>query len=302
MKNRPLSLTIILIFLFLVYLAEASSFKNNLFYYIAKQKNKIPHRYITPTATQTALFREALAHILAGDFASAQSTADAVGYRLRSIKHTNNKTYYILESTDPSFRPWGTYVFYLGSGRGDFVKVIEVPHPYEEKNTSRIGIMAFENFTENTAIETQVTAFLMAGSRKGKGDVTLLADSFFQAAHEVTASETTTIVLQIHGFNRRKYPQIILTSGTSVAIDAMDNLIDQFIQKDLEVEIFNGTEFTDFGATQNEQAKFTNSIINGSFIGIFLNQAIHHSKSKNTLVIEAIEEYVETETPDSPAG
>lgn len=297
MKNRPLFLIIILIFLFLVYLAEATSYKNNLFYYIAKQKNKIPRRYIAPTDTQISLFREAVDHILNSDFASAQSAASSVGYRLKSITHTNDLTYYMLESTDPSFRPWGTYVFYLGSDRGDFVKVIEVPHPYEEKNTSKIGVMAFEN----TDSETQVTAFLMAGSRKGTGDVTLLADSFFQAAHEVSASETTTIVLQIHGFNRRKYPQIILTSGSSVAIDAMDNLIDQLVQKDFEVEIFNGTQFADFGATQNEQAKFTNSI-NGSFISIFLNQAVHHSKSKNTLVIEAIEEYVEVETPETPTS
>lgn len=291
MKNRLLSLTLILIFLFLVYLAEATSFKNNLFYYIAKQKNNIPRRYIAPTDSQVSLFREAVGHILQEEFASAASAAGSVGYTLKSITHTNGSTYHILESADPKFRPWGTYVFYLEDDKRDIV--IEVPHPYDEKNTSKIGIRAFVGPNS----DTKATAFLMSGSRK-TGDVVSLSESFFQAAHEESASETTTIVLQVHGFNRRKYPQIILTSGTSVAISAMDNLVDQLVQRDFEVGIYNGTQFADFGATQNEQAKFTNSI-NGSFIGIFLNQAVHHSKSKNTLVAEAIEEYATVESPSS---
>lgn len=282
---RKKILLAIAILLSLAYLAEATSFKNNIIRYVYRQRNKIPRRYIEPTDTQIALFREAVDNILDSDFASAQSAAGAVGYRLKLITHTNGLTYYILESTDPDFRPWGTYVFYLGSDRGNFV--IEAPHPYEEKNTTKIGIMAFES----TGSETKATAFLMAGSRKGTGDVTLLAESFFQAAHEITAPDTTTVVFQIHGFNRRKLPQIILTSGTPIAISAMDNLVDELIQNGFEVGIYNGTLYADYGATQNEQARFTNSI-GGSFIGVFLNQIVHHSKSKNALVIDAIEDTI----------
>lgn len=289
MKNRPLFLTIILVFLSLVYLAEATSFKNSIFYYIAKQKNNIPHRYITPTDTQVSLFRQAVGYILIKDFGSALKSAGAVGYTLKSITHTNGLTYHILESTDPKFRPWGTYVFYLEDDKRDIV--IEVPHPIEEKNASKIGIRSFVGPNN----DTKATAFLMAGSRIGVGDVVSLPESFFQAAHEASASETTTVVLQIHGFSRRKFPQIILTSGTPVAIPAMDNLIDELIQNDFEVGIYDGTLYSDFGATQNEQAKYSNSV-SGSFIGVFLNQAVHHSRSKNNLVIEAIEEYALGET------
>lgn len=275
------------------YAAEATSYKNNLVHYVAKQKNKIPKGYTAPESAQVDLMREAIRFILAEDFAGADRAAGAIGYTLRAITSTNNLTYYILESSDPKHRPWGTYIFYLGSGKGDFV--IEVPHPAEEKNTSKIGIMAFEC----TDSETKPVAFLLSGSRKGAGDVTLDASSIFQAVHEEAASETTTIVLQIHGFNRKRYPQIVLTSGTPVAIPAMDNLVDKLIQNDFEVGIYDGVQYADVGSTQNEQAKYTNSI-GGSFIGIFLNQAVHNSKKQSGRVIDSIEEYVESETPETP--
>lgn len=284
MKNKFLLLSIVLS-LFILCIAEATSYKNNLIYYVAKQKNKIPRRYISPTDTQIDLLREAVYFILQKDFAGATRAANSAGYKLNAKEHTNDSTYYRLESADSKYRPWGTYVFYLGDDKTDYI--IEVPHPMEEKNTCTIGIKAF--------IDSKATAFLLSGSRKSAGDVTLNANSIFQAVHEEVAKSADTVVIQIHGFNNRKYPQIVLTSGTPVSISAMDSLVDELIEEDLEVGIYDGIQYTDYGATQNEQAKYTNSI-GGSFIGIYLNQAIHHSKKKNTLVIDAIEEYTVTET------
>lgn len=284
MKNKFLLLSIVLS-LSILCIAEATSYKNNLIYYVAKQKNKIPRRYIAPTDTQIALFREAVYFILQKDFAGATRSSNSAGYKLKSLTHTNGSTYYIIESTDSKYRPWGTYVFYLGDDKTDYI--VEVPHPMEEKNTYTIGIKAF--------IDSKATAFLLSGSRKGVGDVTLNADSIFQAVHEEVAKSADTTVVQVHGFNNRKYPQIVLTSGTPVAITAMDNLIDELIQNDFEVGVYDGIQYPNCAATQNEQAKYTNSI-SGSFIGIYLNQAIHHSKKKNILVIDAIEEYTVSET------
>lgn len=288
MKKRLLCLIVILIFIFSFYLAEATSFKNNLKHYVAKQRNKIPNRYTAPTDTQISIFREAIDSMLNEEFASAASLAGAIDYSLKSLTHSNGSTYYILEPSDPKLRPWGTYIFYLEDDNENVL--VEAPHPIEEKNTSSIGINAF--------IDSKARTFLMSGSRKGAGDVTVIPESVFQAVHEEAAGETQTVVLQIHGFNRRKLPQAILTSGTPVAISAMDLLVDELIQNDFEIGIFDGTQFADFGATQNEQAKFTNNI-GGSFIGIFLNQAVHHSKSKSALIVDAIKEYALTETTSS---
>lgn len=296
MKYRPVLLTLILIFLLIVYIAEATSYKNNLFYYIAKQKNKIPSRYIAPTETQIRLFKEAIWHILHKEFAGATRALNAVGYTLKSITHINGLTYYIVESTDPKYRPWGTYVFYVEDDRLDYV--IEVPHPYEEKNTTRIGIKAFVGVD----INTKAKAFLMSGSRKGPGDVTLNEDSIFQAVHEETTKDPSTVALQIHGFNRKAYPQIVLTSGTPIAVPAMDELVDELIENGFEVGIYNGVQYRDCGATQNVQGKYSNNI-GSSFIGVYLNRAVHNSAQKSALVIDAIEEYItgETTTTETPS-
>lgn len=287
MKIRLL-LFFIVLSLSILCIAEATSYKNNLIYRVAKQKNKIPRSYIAPTDTHISLMRDAIYFLLRQEFAGATRSANSLGYIIKSFTHTNESTYYILESTDSKYRPWGTYVFYLGDDKTDYV--IEVPHPIEEKNTCRIGIKAF--------IDSKATAFLLSGSRKGAGDVTLNVDSIFQAVHQEVAKSSSTVVMQIHGFNNRKYPQIVLTSGTPVAISAMNNLIDELIKNDFEVGIYDGIQYTNCAATQNEQAKYTNSI-GGSFIGIYLNQAVHHSKKKNTLVIDAIDEYTVTESPTS---
>lgn len=287
MKIRSLIPAVILICLSIASSAEAG----DLIRYIAKLKNKIPRSYIAPTDTQTALFREAVFHILRAEFAGATSAADAIGYKVGAFTHTNGSTYYILESTGPKFRQWGTFVFKVGSDKKNYI--IEAPHPIEEKNTSIIGIKAF--------IDSEATAFLLSGSRKSACDVTLDQNTFFHAAHEVISSSYSNIVsLQIHGFNRKDYPNVVLTSGTPVAISAMDDLVEQLMLEDFVVGIYNGTLYSDYGATQNEQAKYTNSI-GGSFIGLYLNQAVHNSKKKGDLIVDVIEgTLTETTTPETP--
>jgi hypothetical protein len=75
----------------------------------------------------------------------------------------------------------------------------------------------------------------------------------------------------------------------------MDGLVDTLIQNDFDVGIYDGQQYQNCGATQNEQAKFTNSI-GGSFIGVYLNRTVHRSKKESDKVIDAIEEYTINET------
>lgn len=63
--------------------------------------------------------------------------------------------------------------------------------------------------------------------------------------------------------------------------------VEQLILNDFIVGTHNGVECADYGATQNEQAKYTNSI-SGLFIGLYLNRAVHNSKVKSDLIINAI--------------
>lgn len=270
--------------------ASSSSYSNSLVRYVFKIKNKIPKsRYTAPSTGQVEMLKDA-AHLLRfSQFAAATRNAAAVGYTVRAFTHTNGSVYYILESTDPKRRPWGTYIFYLASDLTNFV--IEVPHPVEEKNTSVIGIKSF--------IDSKSNVFLMSGSRKGVApgsDVTLNADSVFEAIHEeVTTTETPPVTLQIHGFNKHKYPEIVLTSGTPVVISAMNGLADDLLLEGFTLGIYDGNMYDFCGATQNVQAQYTN-LKGESFIGIFLNEIVHNSTKNSAKVIESIVEYTKGET------
>jgi hypothetical protein len=291
MKFKIISLSIFLVVLVIFSVVEATDYNDNLVHYIAKQRNKLTSRYTPPTDIQIELMKEAVLFLLNENFAGATRAAQSIGYNLKTITNINNKTYYILESKDTKHRPWGTYVFYLGSDKNNYV--IEVPHP-EEKNTSIIGIHAFIN-TRIPIAGVYPLAYLLAGSYKGAGDVTANAKNMFEAVHEVVAFSSNTRVLQIHGFSKKEYPQVVLTSGTPVAISAMDGLVDTLIQNDFEVGIYDGQQYSNCGATQNEQAKFTNSI-GGSFIATYLNKEIHTSKKESNKIIDSIKEYTINET------
>lgn len=271
--------------------AESKTYYNNLIHYINKQKNKAPAYYRAPSDTQIELIREAVFYLLQREFAGATRAANLVGYNLRTIIYSGH-TYYILESKDQKNRPWGTFVFYLGSDNNAYI--IEVPHP-DEKNTHIIGIKCFINYRSPTAATYFPIAFLMSGTSRKVYDVSSNTPNVFQAVHEEVAFYANARVLQIHGFTNRQYPQAVLTSGAAGPISAMDDLIDRLMQDDFEVGIYNGIQYIDCGATQNEQAIYTNSI-GGSFIGIYLNREIHNSKAKSNLVIDSIEEYTLSET------
>lgn len=289
-SSRLVFLVIVLVCLSATFLAEAVGYENNLVRYIFRQKNKIPRRgYNQPSEGQIELLRQAAHFIKNNQFAGATRCANAVGYSLKSFIHTNGLTYYVLVSLDPKRRSWGTYVFYLGDDKTNFA--MEIPHPVTEVNTSVIGIKAF--------IDSQASFFLLSGSRRGAGpgsDVTLNPDSVFEAIHEeVTTSESPPISIQIHGFNNRRYPEIVLTSGSPVVISAMDQLVARLLDENFTVGIYDGVQYDHCGATQNVQAIYTNSIGN-DFIGIFLNRIVHNSYNMSNLVVEAIKEYTLDET------
>lgn len=286
-KSKFLFFSILSLVLIYFSTAEATSYNNNLIYYAAKQRNKVRRAYHAPADDQIRIFKEAVNHVLHSQFAAAIKSASSIGYTLKSIAHTNGSTYYSLESTDTKHRAWGTYIFYLGDDKKNYL--IEVPHPVEEKNTTNIGI--------NTFIDGDAVAFLLSGTYKKSEDVTLDAKSIFQAVHEeVISVQGFTVTLQIHGFSRKAYPQIILTSGTPIAISEMDALTNEFLMNNFTVGIYDGTQYSDYGATQNEQAKYTNST-GSSFVGIYLNQAVHNSQEKGNLVINSIDEYTSGESP-----
>lgn len=290
MKSIKLPILFVLLLLFCIISLQntsAKSYNNSLLHYVSKLRNDIPNRYITPNSSQIDIMKSASLNILNKYYSLAQTQAEAVQYTLTSIKHTNNKTYYILESKSPRHRPWGTYIFYLGSDKKDVA--VEVPHPADDKNTSHIGIKLF--------IDSKAKLFLMSGSKRSKCDVAYNANTIFEGIHEATTKETTQ-VLQIHSFKNYKYPQIVITTGTSIPPNSLDAYTKQLISY-FSVGIYNGSEYSNLGSTDNVQGIYTNRI-HGLFAAFFLNRSTATSKTKSnrfiSLTEKAISESATTET------
>lgn len=290
MKKRFFSTLIILLCscFIISYLVADTRYSDSLVHYVSKLKNKIPKRYTAPTESQAIIFRETVGFILQSQFAGATSHANAVGYNVKGFTDKNGLTYYILESKYPKSRPWGTYIFYLETDAVN--RVIEVPHPVSEKNVAKI---ATELFVDTSSETYKPKALFISGSSRSTGDVATLPLSFFQIAHEA-ATDSSTDVVQIHGFNVQEYPQIVMTSGISSVPAAMDKYVEQLVTK-FEVGIFNGVDYSRVAATTNVQAVYTNSI-GGNFIGIFLNRQVHYSKRLRDRFIDLTEEAISETT------
>lgn len=275
------------LFLFATCIYVQSVSAESLIRYIARQKHLVSRaRVNNPDAGEVRLMQLSARSIMQGAFARATRDANAVGYRIRTIKHTNDSTYYILESKNAKYRPWGTYVFYRETDA--FNTAVEVPNPIKT-NTASIGIKAF--------IDSKSRIFLMSGTHPSLNDVTGTPGSVFDGIHQEISAFAQTII-QIKGFNKKKYPEIVLTSGSSVTNSAMNGLLDELIILDLEVEAYDGFNVAAFSDTDNLQAIYNNSIGN-DFVGLYLNRKPLTSKKRSALVIKAIAEFINPSSGDS---
>jgi len=285
MRKNILAIFVFFILAFGVsYCTAGAMYSNNLIHYTYKLKNQMPKSYTAPAKYQTEALHNAAWHIINKEFAGASSQAGIAGYGLKTFTHTNGNIYYILESTDPKHRPWGTYIFYMGT---DAVNtVIEIPHPDSAANTANIGIKLF--------IDSKAKAFLMSSAPKNKCDVTLAEGNPFQAVHEAVI-DSNSDVIQIDTFNISKYPQIVFTSGNPVPAAGMDKYAG-YLAEDFETGIYNGIQYQQLASTANLQAKYTNDT-GGDFIGIFLNSIVHRSKNLSNSFIGLTEQAIsETES------
>lgn len=255
-----------------------SAIADNLIKYVAQLKNKIPRaRYVTPSNTQIRLLQIAATSILHKDFARASRDANSVSYSVKILTHTNGSKYYILYPNHPKHRAWGTYIFYLAADGYDYS--IEIPHPLDS-NAVMTGINAF--------IDSKAKAFLMSGIHSKKFDVTKEHNNVFNAIHE-EISFCIIGTIQIQGFHINHYPQIFLTSGTSVTNNTMDLLDFTLMDQGFEVEVYNGVDYPEINAADNIQAIYCSGFDDYDFAGLFVNQNMLTSTKKSTLIVDAVE-------------
>lgn len=198
-----------------------------------------PHNvYGEPSAEQMNIWERALNAMFAGNYGTAHSIADSIGYQVVSFMDTlpnPDKQYYILEKKDTGTNYWGTVVLNPNPLRQKLF--IQSPHPLFDFNTGKQGIYIFKKAgargfyisgahrcNSTTASECAGTTTVCSGVDEAfrKSDQPHNVLSALQRSTEVFDEQIEgLIVVQLHGFTKTLTdPYLIMSNGTR---DAPDN-------------------------------------------------------------------------------
>ncbi len=237
--------------------------------------------FITPSFYEMERFRDVISSILDSNYTAADSMAQQLQYRLYEWYDTgnNDRRYYVLkepaaENDGGVVLGWGTFIFHP---EGEEQVIIEVPHPYWDTNTWRVGFKAYQRLRSRF--------FLMAGTHRyangqspAPADVAHNTQNMFHVVHQ-KLSPCSAHALQVHGFSRSGhpgYPDVVLSNGSSVPPAVIDSLAQAIGAQGFSTGIYDGINWSDLGATTNTQGQYSRN--NGySFIHMELEYFIRTS-------------------------
>lgn len=190
------------------------------------------NEYQPPSTSDLNTWGNAVTNILQGNYSSAHSSADGIGYRV--VEYTDNsvspnKKYYILEKKSSSTNHWGMFIFNPAALRTKLF--IQSPHPKYDLNTGKQGFYIFKNlgcrafFVSGTHRCNNSTATTCSGTSTvctGQDDPYKISDQAhvvngtLQRATEILNSSITNLmVIQVHGFSQDSGdPDLIMSNGT----------------------------------------------------------------------------------------
>ena len=121
--------------------------------------------------------------------------------------------------------------------------------------------------------------------------------STFEEAHEALLVQAR-MVLQIHGFNdatRPGYPEIVLSNATTRPDETQRSLCDGLKASGIDCVAFDGSTFTDLGATTNAQAVAAiRALGEGHFLHFETAQRLRSNGSKVERLNESLDEIFPT--------
>lgn len=222
---------------------------------------------------------------------AASNLADQKYILTKFTDTTAGRVFYLAREASDYNRGWGMYIFYA-KGNGVYRNLlIEVPHIGFDLEAEKIGIRSF--------IQSSAGFFLLAGAHRDANsgsiaDVAHTQTCVFQVVHKTLCTNTSTTI-QIHGFaetaaGRQSYPQIILSSGAATGSQTLTTMSNQLTQNGFTVGIFDGTKYTDLGATENVQGIYTRSI-GATFIHMEIARLVRDSSELRDKVAKSIESY-----------
>ncbi len=200
--------------------------------YIAALPGSTGDNYSEPTASQLAIWENAVASLLAYDIAAANTLANSLNYQI--VQFTDNSSspntiYHLLEEKSPQSNYWGTYVFNLNACRSDLV--LQAPHLKYDTNTGNQAIYAFTRLNSlalflsgthrcNSSLASTCdgTSSICTGSSAPyrKTDMAHNTMSAFQKTTEILGTaKTNSVFVQLHGFSKQSTdPYVIMSNGT----------------------------------------------------------------------------------------
>ncbi len=210
-------------------------------------------KYSTPNTTADQQWRQIVQDILDEDYASANTTASSLEYRV--VEFTDNTTvpgrvYYILEMTPGSTANyWGTYVFNPNPSRSKLV--IQAPHPLQNRNTGEQGFRVFKqdgawvyclagthkcNSSSYTPCAGTSTSCSETAEPYRNCDQAHIVDGTFQAmTEELLAVDGDLVIIQPHGFTMESGdPHLVMSNGTKLTptVDYLPTLRDNLLNQD----------------------------------------------------------------------
>jgi hypothetical protein len=257
------------------------------------------NRYVVPTLQDRQALRRVADQLLKGDVAAAEGLLAA--YPQFEVLDFDDApaggSYLALVEKAPITRGWGFFFFARAPLRPGLV--LEAPHPIADRES--------EVAAANVATALRPSALLVAGSHR-YADPGTLSDmahaqvSVFEAVHEASMS-ATRVAVQIHGFSapgHLGYPDLLLSAGTTAPGPAAQGLCETIARGGLGCTLFDGSAYTDLGATTNVQGVYTRRAFGADhFLHLETAELVRDDPAKMAVIADALAARWAT---DRPAG
>jgi len=264
-------------------------------------------KYVVPSQSDLQSVESAFSILLAWmntnsseKLSEAASALTVINYAMVRFIDVSGRVFYIAREASGFNRGWGLYIVYVKTLALYRNLMIEVPHIGYDEFTEKIGVRSF--------IQSYAGFLLIAGAHRNANpnavaDVAHTEQCVFHVVHKAWCTNTSTTV-QIHGFaetsaGRELWPQIILSSGTPEGSSAVTKMSNALTQNGLTVGIFDGTRYTDLGATTNVQGKHTRSV-GAKFIHMEIARAVRSSDELSGKLVKGIEKFAEENVVEVP--
>ncbi len=297
--KSSLFLNMIVALLLLSSYSQSQTIQNaNLYSLISAIRSALPAEdsdaFVTPTTEQMEAFRNVIDLILEGQYSEATLQAEALTYTLYEWYDTgyNNHLYYVLMEMNAN-QPggvqlgWGTYLFNPDESSE---VIIEIPHPYFDTDTWKVGFLAYR-FLNSQFLLMSGTHRYANGRSPRPADVAHNTQNIFHVVHK-EVSPHGNHSLQFHGFSINKhpgYPNVILSNGSSNPPSIIDSIAAAIISQGYTVGIYDGINWAQLGATTNYQGQWSRSQ-GYSFIHMELQYFIRTTQSDWENIIDALYE------------